>query len=159
MAKKKGTKKAAKKAAPKKAAPKAKAAKKARPRTTSPRSQVLPGMEQVRNKALDRVCEGISDVRGDLNRLRGEEQDLQRQAVKAMQADKVTAYRSAGVELVLVPGDVKLRVRTLKAQNADAPAEETGSGQDAEEIGDALTTDDLAEDLGGEGAGDEGDEA
>lgn len=110
-----------------------KARKTAPKRTQSPRSQVLPGMEQVRNKVLDRVCEGISDVRGDLNRLRGEEKDLQGQAVKAMTAGKVTAYRFAGVELVLVPGDVHLRVRTLKSTaNADAPddAEDAGEGQD-----------------------------
>lgn len=140
-------KKAAKKAAPKKKAakvvkmtPKAKTAK---PRAASPRSQVLPGMEQVRNRSLDRVCEAISDVRGDLNRLRGEEKDLQGQAVRVMTESKppVTVYRFAGVELVLVPGDVHLRVRTLKSDaNSDAPAEPAPSGQDA-----AATLDEMTE--------------
>lgn len=147
MAKKAKKAKPVKKAASKKAAKavtmpaKAKAAK---ARKASPRSQVLPGMEQVRNRTLDRVCEGISDTRADMNRLRGEEKDLMMQAVKAMQSDKVTAYRFAGVELVLVPGDVKLRVRTMKAGdvNADGDTEaddETGSGQDAGETADAMT--------------------
>ena len=134
----------AKKAAPKKAAkvvkmkPKAKAAKK---KTARPRSQILPGMEQVRNKTLDRVCEGISEVRADINRLRSEEQDLQRQAVKAMQAGSVTAYRFSGVELVLVPGDVKLRVRTMKETNADPVQEQ------AEEVADdsGVTEDEVGE--------------
>ena len=139
-------KKAAKKAAPKKKpvakvlkhTPKKKAPK---PRTQSPRSQVLPGMEQVRNKTLDRICEAMSDVRGDMNRCRGEEKDLQGQAVREMNG-KVTAYRHAGVELVLVPGDVHLRVRTLKVQaNADAaPSKPDDTGVTADEI--AETPDD-----------------
>lgn len=133
----KAAKKTAKKAAkvlPMKARTASKTAKPAKKRATSPRSQVLPGMEQVRNRVLDRVCEGISDTRGDMNRLRGEEKDLQLQAVKAMQAGNVTAYRFAGVELVLVPGDVKLRVRTMKEgvnADGDSGAGEAGSGQDA----------------------------
>lgn len=162
MAKKKKTAlRVVKKAAARKAAPKGKAngAIKSKPRTerrSSPRHQTLPGMEQVRNKALDRICEGISDVRTDTNRLRGEEADLQRQAVKAMQADKVTAYRFAGVELVLVPGDVKLRVRTLKNQQANADAvdegeaEDTGEGQDAGVIADDLTDAGEGDDLAGD---------
>lgn len=128
-------KKPAKKAASKKSA---KVATKKKPvaRASSPRSQVLPGMEQVRNRALDRICEAISDVRADLNRLRGEEKDLQGQAVRVMESGKVTVYRFAGVELVLVPGDVHLRVRTLKtAANADAP-----SAPD-----DGVTADEIAE--------------
>lgn len=133
--------------------PKGKAAKKTQ---RGPRSQVLPGMEQVRNRALDRICESIADERAQKNQLIQDEKDYQREAVKVMQRDKVTAYRFAGVEMVLVPGDVKLRVRTIKAQNADGaePEDETGSGQDAGEIADALTPDDerLAEN---EGEGDE----
>jgi hypothetical protein len=102
-------------------------------RPTSPRSQVLPGMEQVRNRSLDRICEGISDTRADLNKCRGEEKELVNQAVKVMTTQKVTAYRFSGVELVLVPGDVHLRVRTLKTGANSDP-----SPQDA-------TTDDMTE--------------
>lgn len=127
MAKKKAAKKAVK--------PKAKS----KPKARSPRAQSLPGMEQVRNRTLDRICEAIGDVRHDLNRSRGEEKDLQNQAVRVMTADKVTAYRFAGVELVLVPGDAHLRVRTLKTTaNTDGPAE----GQDA-----AATLDEMTEDV------------
>ena len=137
-AKKKATPKAKSKPAPK-MKPKA-----ARPRSVSPRAQALPGMEQVRNRTLDRICEGIGDVRGDLNRLRGEEKDLQNQAVRVMSADKVTAYRFAGVELVLVPGDAHLRVRTLKV-TANTDGDETGSGQDAAATLDEMTADDEAD--------------
>ncbi len=148
MAKKAKKPKAAKKAAPKKAAKVVKMTPKAKVkvRKPSPRSQVLPGMEQVRNRSLDRICEGISETRADMNRLRGEDKDLMMQGVKVMQADEVTAYRFAGVELVLVPGDVKLRVRTMKAGdvNGDGAAEETGSGQDAGEIAESLTAGDDA---------------
>ena len=137
-------KKAAKKAAPKKK-PVAKVLKHTpkknapKPRTQSPRSQTLPGMEQIRNRALDRICEAISDTRADLNRARAEEKDLQGQAVREMEAKKVTVYRFAGVELVLVPGDVHLRVRTLKSQaNADAPSE-----ADAEPDDTGVTADEI----------------
>ena len=110
---------------------------------TAPKAKNQPGMEQVRNRTLDRICEAIGDVRNDLNRLRGEEKDLQNQAVRVMTADKVTAYRFAGVELVLVPGDAHLRVRTLKVTANAEP--ETGTGQDAAATLDEMTVDDEAD--------------
>jgi len=60
-----------------------------------------------------------------------------------MQKDKVTVYRFSGVELVLIPGDVHLRVRTLKESpaNANPAAEETPSGQDAGATLDEMTVD------------------
>lgn len=121
--------KKAKKAAPKKSAKVVPMRKK----TKAPRSQVLPGMEQVRNRAMDRICEGMSEVRAEMNAKRGEEQSFQREAIKVMQGSGITAYRHAGVEMVLVPGDAKLRVRTMKEQNAE------GTGQGAGAITDALT--------------------
>lgn len=128
--------KPAKKAAPKK---KAKAAPKpARTRSQSPHSQVLPGMEQVTNRSLNRICEAIADVRADLNRIRGEEKELINQATTVMSDTKTSAYRFSGVELVLVPGDVHLRVRLLKNGGAE-PAKAEGSGQDAGEIAESLT--------------------
>lgn len=133
-------KKATNKKAPPKAKKAAKAPLKAIKRSASPRSQALPGMEQVRNRSLDRICEHISDVRHDLNRLRGEEKDLQGQAVRVMTGDKVAVYRHSGVEMVLVPGDVHLRVRTLKATPANADGPEAPAGDDA-----GVTADEVAE--------------
>lgn len=128
----------AKKSAPKKkAAPKAKASKRV---TARPRSQVLPGMEQIRNTKLDRICEGLSEVRADMARCDGEEKDLKRQAIKVMGDQKVGSYHFAGIALSLTPGDVKLSVRVQKEQNDNAP--ETGSGQDAGATLDEMTTPD-----------------
>lgn len=131
-------------------------------RTKSPRSQTLPGMEQVRNRSLDRLCESLGDTRDDLARLQGEEADLQSQCMGVMQRDGVTAYRHAGIELALVPGGAKLRVRKLKDKTAQAstaapPAddagvtdEETQGDEGGESSGDIGGADDA-----GEGAGDE----
>lgn len=147
MSKKKATKaksKPAKKAASKKA------------KTTKKLKQpALPGTEGVRIKSLDGICEEIGDGRDISNRVKREEKGLVNRALKIM-ADRSKgnpmAYRHANVELSLVPGDMKLRVRTLKDgdANTDADAqfeealsgdEETGSGQDAGEIAEALTPD------------------
>lgn len=140
-----------KKAAPKKEPAKvvkmptkAKAAKKATPREriNSPKSVPLPGMEQVTNRALNRICEHISDVRREMNRARGEEKDLMNQAVTVMTDSKQSVYRFSGVELLLVPGDVHLRVRTLKegantnAPSKDAPADDAGVTADETEEAD-----------------------
>src|SRR5688572_28652180 len=54
-----------------------------KPRT--PRSETLPGMEQVRDRSLDRLCEGIGDVRETMNEARGEEAGLISSALKRMQ--------------------------------------------------------------------------
>lgn len=139
MAKKKTVK--VKKSTPKakaKPAQKPKVAKsKARPRIQSPRSQPLPGMEQVTNRTLNRICEHVSDVRREMARCRADEKELLNQAVTVMTDTKTTAYRFSGVELVLVPGDVHLRVRLLKESSSAEPAK--GSGQEAGAIAEALT--------------------
>ena len=154
MAKTKTAKKTARKATGKakvktsaKKAPKAPAAKRraSQPATRTARHQTLPGMEQVRNRALDHICEEVSDVRADMNKRRQEEKELVNQAIRVMQESETTVYRFSGVELVLVPGDTKLRVRTLKDSDANAERQPTtadmvnGSGQDANEIAESLT--------------------
>ena len=124
------------KAAPKKSTPKA-----AKKRTASPRSQTLPGMEQVRHVKLDRLCEGISECRAEMNEQRTLEGEKCRSALVYMHDNTITTYRYAGVELVRVPGEEKLRVRTTK-EAATLETEDEGSGQNAGEIADALTPDD-----------------
>ncbi len=109
MAKKKPAKKV--KAAAKNEYVSRKAKKRGKP---APRSQALPGMEQVRNRQLDRACESIGESRDAMNRLRKEEADDLRMALREMHDKKVTVYRHAGVELVRVPGEEKIRVRTTK---------------------------------------------
>lgn len=80
-------------------------------------------MEEARHTALDRFCERIGEIRDELNTLRGDEGDQSRSALSYMRAAGVTSYRHAGVELVRVPGEEKLRVRTSKEQ-ATAETEE-----------------------------------
>lgn len=132
MAKKTNKSPQKKKPAKAKGAPKKKAAP--RSRITSPKSQPLPGMEQVTNKTLNRICEHISDVRREMNRARADEKDLMNQAIRVMTADKVTVYRFSGVELVLVPGDVHLRVRTLKDTPANTNAPKAAEKSDDEAV-------------------------
>lgn len=155
-------KKAAKKAAPKKPAKvvKMKTGNKGsrrfttptapRKRTASPRSQTLPGMEQVRNKDLDRICEEISDAQRDINKLESEVEEFHSEAQDTMERDKVTTYRNSGVELALVTGGTKLRVRLLKdkTEKSSTSAATPGSGQDAGATLDEMTepvTDDEGE--------------
>lgn len=132
MATKKKSKPAKKAAQKAKAKPKAKAAKKPTPR--SPRSQVLPGMEQVRNAKLDRICEDLSDIRRTINRAAGEEKDLHQQAMRVMVSDKVPTYTQSGIRLTFTEGQPHLSVKLVKEQAVPkkAPkADETGTGQDA----------------------------
>ncbi len=80
----------------------------------SPRHQPLPGMEGVRHSALDRLCEGISEVRAIINANEAIDAEKCREAQDFMRENKIKTYRFAGVELARVPGEEKLRVRTSK---------------------------------------------
>lgn len=145
-AKKKAAKKAAK--AKPKIVKKLKPSKAKKAVVRSPRSQVLPGMEQTRNQRLDHICEGISDVRRAINRLKGEELDLERQATVVMSEKSIPAYRQAGVELALVPGEPKLRVRLI---NESATAKKKAAKADADEPG--VTADEIEADGQGNDGG------
>lgn len=130
------------KTAPKPA--KAKAAK--RGRKAPEQLELVKG---VRYADLDRFCREIGDNRDEVNELKGEGADLEQGAFKALRLHGVTGYNYAGVTLMIVEGDDKLRV--IKARDGQAsqggsgslnqPAD-TGTGQDAGEIADALTDDD-----------------
>lgn len=76
-------------------------------------------MEQVRSVRLDRFCESIGEGREEMNRLRGEEKGDMQGALREMHDKSITAYRHAGVELVRVPGEEKLRVRTTKEKASE----------------------------------------
>lgn len=94
--------------------------KKTLPKKRGLRSIPLPGLEQVRSQKLDNICESIADTREQMNTLRTEEKDEKRGALTTMRERNLTTYRHAGVELVRVPGEERLRVRTSKQ---DATAE------------------------------------
>jgi hypothetical protein len=82
-----------------------------------PRSQVLPGMSQVRNSRLDAYCEAIGEDRQTLASAKADEQGSIQGALKEMKGKQLSTYKHAGVELAFVPGADKLRVRLTKAQS------------------------------------------
>lgn len=105
-----------------------------RPRLKKPgaRSQVLPGMEQARDRRLDNLCESIAEHRGVMNRARVEEQSDIAAALQHMVKKGTSVYKHGGVELARVPGAERLRVRLTKEQgDADADDLETGEHDDA----------------------------
>lgn len=135
-------KKKTKKAAPKKAAkvvkmkPKAKAVKK---KTARPRSQVLPGMEQVRNTRMIRILESMYELRTEAARNQAEQDDLIQQGTDEMIREKRSSYRHAKMEFLVSTPGVKARVRMLKeavteVPAADPPADDAGVTED--EVGD-----------------------
>jgi hypothetical protein len=92
----------------------------ARPRKRSETQPAIPGMEQVRNAILDGVTKNLADIRATINASRQDEaaeiqtglREMKRIAQNLGQA--TYSYKANGVELVMVPGDAKLRVRALK---------------------------------------------
>jgi hypothetical protein len=98
-------------------------------------------MEETRIVALDHAAESIAEVRSNMNRLRAEEAADMQQALRLMRQHGRTAYRHAGVELVRVPGEEKLRVRTSRdAATAESEPDEPGleDGEFGEERAEAV---------------------
>ncbi len=90
-----------------------------------PRSQVLPGMEQVRSAKLDNVCEGLAETRSEMAITRENEASWIRQALKVMHEEGIKgSYKHGGIELTLVPGGDKLRIHLLKEQEETATYED-----------------------------------
>lgn len=138
-------------APPKKAAGSARSAKgsnarangSAKPKRTAPRSQVLPGMEQVRDQILDHAHEQIAEGRGLMSRGRELEQEGIGVALQRMQKQGIKAYRHAGIESVFSPGVDKLRVRMTK--EAEHTANGPAASSDEETQADEPTGADLPE--------------
>lgn len=92
----------------------------------SAQSQVLPGLEQVRNGRLDRTCEALGDIRDTLNQSKAEESRMKQAAIQEMSAGHILTYKHAGIELVLVPGADNLRVHVIKqGTDVDVRTDET----------------------------------
>lgn len=107
-----------------------------RARSKQPHDVVLPGMEQVRNVKLDNLCRQIAETRATQNQCRQDEAGYERAALVEMQRDKrkdakgVFSYRHAGVELVRLIGDEKLRVRTSRDNaTSEQAGDDDGTGQ------------------------------
>ena len=124
----------AKKKSVSKSRQKAGKAKKGKGFAKSARSQALPGMEAQWIVKLDNACERISDTRAELNKLREDEAGDERIALDLMRTHDLRSYRHAGVELVRVPGEEKLRVRTSRtsatAESEDVEMNDTAQGSE-----------------------------
>lgn len=83
-------------------------------------------MAHVRYRELDAFCEGIADAREKKNEALGDEKGYISGALAAMQKRDCSVYKHDGIELLLVPGDAKLRVRLTKDEGngADVPVDE-----------------------------------
>lgn len=101
-------------------------------RPTRPRQVPLSGMEDVRIRGLDDCATSISEIREEMNKLRGQETDQLTIALKLMRKHERTTWRAAGVELVRVPGEEKLRVRTSKEKATGETDEEEQPEQGAD---------------------------
>lgn len=92
------------------------------PIRTRPKAQPLPGMEDMRDREVDRLLSGIADERHTQNESKASEAGYIQALHARLKTLKQTAARGHGVEVVRVPGDEKLRVRLVKGteeQGAD----------------------------------------
>lgn len=106
-----------------------------RPRLRKPhKDQPLPGMEDVRIKAIQECLASLAEVRETLNTTRNEEKTLMQRLLNLMRKHEKQACRSNGVEAVRVPGEEKLRVRTSKEQaTAEVDDDDPSDGLDEHE--------------------------
>lgn len=86
-------------------------------------------MEDARIEALDDVATSIADIRAKMAELREDEATDLRKAMKLMRDHNRMTWRATGVELVRVPGEEKLRVRTSK-ESATAESEDEDDDDD-----------------------------
>lgn len=100
--------------------------------TRGARSTPLPGMEQIRSKRLDNLCESIAEQREKMNSARVEEQSDIAAALQEMQKRGIHTFKHNGVELARVPGAEKLRVRLTK-DNGDASDEDLEQSDEFDE--------------------------
>lgn len=104
--------------------------------------RALPGMEQVRVRRLDDICHELAEVRATMAQARADEEGAEKLALDVMHRHNLRAYHASGVELAIVPGEEKLRVRTSKGTRATATTtDDLGDGQDPAEALDALDAD------------------
>lgn len=101
-----------------------------------PRNPPLPGLEHVRYEDLDAICEGVGDARKAKNTAIQAEQEYIADAVQAMRGHNLTVYKYAGVELLLVEGDAKVRARLIKDSEGEGadPFPQDASHHDAPDL-------------------------
>lgn len=103
------------------------------------RQTALPGMGQVRNGKLDKLCENIGEARERKNMAVTDEEGDSQLALRVMQTGNIEHYTHAGVELIRRHGADKLSIKLLKDKTAEG-----------------RTPEDAAADLAGDAGGDTG---
>lgn len=171
--KKAAKKPAAKKTAPKKTAPKKAPAKKAakparaskssaratKPtRATKPlRNPPLPGLEHVRYRQLDELCEEIGDCLDRINSATTDKKAALQSTKAPMIKHGITIYKHAGVQITCTPGDYSVSCKRIK--DGEGEGADIGASQRAPEIdpeaGDPLDESGGGGDDTGDGWGDE----
>jgi len=101
----------------------------------SPRSQTFEGMEQVRDKVMDTICEELADLRATLNAAKANEQSYRVKALARMQKRDLYQYTNAGIRVVREAGADTLSVKIAKGDGTvsvggDASGEDAGEGDE-----------------------------
>ena len=114
-------------------------AKRAKKEPTAPpksaRSQALPGMEQVRDKVLDTICEEMADIRANLNAAKTAEKNYRAKALPRMQKRDIFQYTCAGIQLIREAGADTLSVKIAKGDGTVSVGGDA-SGDDSGDPGD-----------------------
>lgn len=140
MAKKHAEKVRARKAPRTQSQPKiAEALNKAVTRAKRPKDQPLPGMEDMRDRVLDRLASGVADERHVQAASRGTEAGYLQAAHRRMIEVNRMVFRAHGVEFIRVPGDEKIRARLVPGGSSEEQPDDTDAptGVDAADGGGA----------------------
>lgn len=109
-------------------------------RRAAPRQDTLIDLRRI--APLDDVCAAISRCRADINELKSEEAGYEQTALSLMRKHSKTTWKHNGVQLVRVPGEEKLQVKTSRSGNATAEVEEEAEPADVTAMdGDGLNDD------------------
>ena len=77
----------------------------------------------------------MGEARERINALRTDEKADLQAALREMHNGNVVVYRHAGVEMVRVPGEEKIRVRTTKEDASDITVPDVAALDDGEDAG------------------------
>lgn len=94
------------------------------------RAQVLPGMEQVRDTVMDRLCEDMGESLELAAKEATEQKGLKSSALKRMTEKGLHAYQHAGTRFTLIEGSAKISAKRVK-EDGDAEVSEVVLGEDA----------------------------
>lgn len=150
----------AKKKATKKAPPKARAKKTVKAATTGPARKAahrqpaaatLPGMEQVRDVVLDRLCESLGEEMAIINEASARIKSNKSAALARMRERNISKRIHGGVRLVLHEGTATLSVKLVKETTEDVVERTAGPStvtvvheEPADGIDDDPDTDDVS---------------